>query len=166
MQCMWNVDPIAVHVLVAVQNPLRYSSKQFPHLSWYLIGGARNLHSIVPIASSMPCIMSKTRVLMNNGVEVFWQVCCVSAVCMDRYALSTRLLSWFLLSYDSSFAREWINTLLNIPALISVPDHLRLFSLPVLIDASGVQKRRYVRLSLTPEIGWGVKLNISIPSAS
>jgi hypothetical protein len=33
-----------------------------------------------------------------------------------------RLLSWFLLSYDGSFAREWINTLLIIPALISVPD--------------------------------------------
>jgi hypothetical protein len=31
------------------------------------------------------------------------------------------------------------NTLLNIPALISAPDHLRLFSLPVLIDASGAQ---------------------------
>jgi hypothetical protein len=75
----------------------------------------------------------------------------LSAVCMDRYAWSTRLLSWFLLSYDGSFAREWINTLLNIPALISAPDHLRLFSLPVLIDASGAQKCRCARLSLTPE---------------
>jgi hypothetical protein len=27
---------------------------------------------------------------------------------MDQYAWSTRLLSWFLLSYDGSFAREWI----------------------------------------------------------
>jgi hypothetical protein len=49
-----------------------------------------------------------------------------------------------------SFAREWINTLLNIPALISVPDHLCLFSLPVLIDASEVQKHWCARLSLTP----------------
>jgi hypothetical protein len=57
---------------------------------------------------SMPCI-----ILMNNGVEVFWQLCCVSAVYMDRYAWSTRLLLWFLLSYDGSFAREWINTLLS-----------------------------------------------------
>jgi hypothetical protein len=63
-----------------------------------------------------------------------------------------RLLSWFLLSYDGSFAREWINTLLNIPALISVPNHLRLFSLPVLIDASGAQKRWCARLSLTPDV--------------
>jgi hypothetical protein len=58
------------------------------------------------------------------------------------------------LSYDGSFAREWINTLLNIPVLISAPDHLCLFSLPVvLIDASGAQKHRCARLSLTPEEG-------------
>jgi hypothetical protein len=41
-------------------------------------------------------------ILMNNGVEVFWRWCItmyvLSAVCMDRYAWSTRLLSWFLLS--------------------------------------------------------------------
>jgi hypothetical protein len=55
------------------------------------------------------------------------------------------------LSYDGSFAREWINTLLNIPELISAPDHLHLFSLPVLIDASGAQKRQCALISLTQE---------------
>jgi hypothetical protein len=114
----------------------------------------RSKKSLQYRASSMPCIMLKTCVciLMNNGVEVFWQVCCISAVCMDQYAWSTRLLLWFLLSYDGSFAREWINTLLNIPALISAPDHLRLLSLPVVIDASGAQKRWCACLSLTPDI--------------
>jgi hypothetical protein len=57
-----------------------------------------------------------------------------------------------------------LNTLLNIPALISTPDHLRLFSLPVPIDASGAQKRP---LKLDPCItvhvcNWhGNKRNIS-----
>jgi hypothetical protein len=38
-------------------------------------------------------------------------------------------LSWFLLSYDRSFAREWINISLNYQALTLVPDHLLLFCL-------------------------------------
>jgi hypothetical protein len=60
------------------------------------------------------------------------------------------LFSWFLLSYNGSFARVWINTSLNTQqALTSAPDNLLLFSLPGAVGVSEAQKCRCARISLT-----------------
>jgi hypothetical protein len=65
-------------MLVVVHNPFNHSSKRFPRLCQYQIGGAKISTVIVPIASSMDQL--KMRVNVNaygeyNGVEVFWHVC-------------------------------------------------------------------------------------------
>jgi hypothetical protein len=64
-------------MLVVVHNPLRHSSKRFPRLCQYPIGGAKISTVIVPIVSSMPWYRLKMPVNAygeHNGVEVFWHV--------------------------------------------------------------------------------------------
>jgi hypothetical protein len=55
--------------------------------------------------------------------------------------IHTHLLSWFLLSYNGSFARVWSNTSLSNQALTLVLDNLLLFSLPGAVGVSEAQKR-------------------------
>jgi hypothetical protein len=62
------------------------------------------------------------------------------------------LSSWFLLSYNGSFAKVWINTSLNNQALTLAPDNLLLFSSPGAVGVSEAQKRWCAHLGLTPEL--------------
>jgi hypothetical protein len=50
--------------------------------------------------------------------DVLQCMCLVRCVWIDT--LGVRIFSRGFYCYDGSFAREWINTILNIPALISL----------------------------------------------